>query len=678
MRAAIVLCALVVLGADYPRHRRFRQPNLPSGGGAFTLAATFEYGQYNQVPACTGDSTCVAVCKVSSTPNWQCYDNTGAALTGMTQGTGAVYADSFAMSASGTWVRAYLGMNDSASADAIPRIDNSVFRSLVAGDHTVVYAGYPTTTVNVNGGWYGMITDATDIVQHRRDGSNLECLYAPTGLVAEATLALNGQQVWSCRRSGNTITARAKGVEGSSITATTAAVAAGNSWYFGGTGGCCTPGGSMHGQLFWVAFFNVAKTVGELQEIERQWWGVPQVAGATGSIGNVSGIIGEDDVPDSGRVNVFEVGAYVADPTTGILTRTAMQNFMHATDPLAVGGWVDVGTPTIANNVHAGPFYQWKVTNECDRITDNDGAAFEGKRSATAGSTDSWYNGSFYLLAGDAGATNTKARVSFTTNGTLDAGSLTCDISGLDWIPRRYPADTGCPIYASGDTGGVKVDILVGNAAADQGDIVVCQGQLTKSLYMLPPTVDGTSKGAAYVESDGGAVPYGAASKGKVEAVFQVPYSTTQMAPNYDTSKSVGSYVYDGLNEAATTHSVLTWFANQAGVSSAQSLMYGPSGDPGDGDNRFGLSPTLPYTLSRDTFYVVSYEWRPVSGGCRGKYRLDSCADPATCQATTIVAENVSGAVGECASQTNLLQWGTRINGSNPSDIKVRRASVYR
>lgn len=671
---ALIATAAVAQSRVYDRacdlsSRRSTRGGVSCGPSAFALTNEFNFQQTPALPTCSSAESCVFTWRAKTDGSaGHVLDSSGAELSGYTEGVGAVLTPSYIPG-----VYSWLGIDDSSSSSHIPSIASATVRGAFSGDWTVVVTGYSTVQVNANGGWYFMLNDGTNGVQLRHASGNLECLDQKSGLKSSATLPLNGWSQFSCRRSGNTLTARAVGVDGSGITATSTAITSGTATFWGGTGGCCTPGGSGAGQAMAVTVYSVAKSTAWLDAADKAVFGAPQMqSGPSGAIGTVGTTpIGRDDVPDSGVVQIFVQGAYITDPLMGVRSQRASTN-SWAADPLAAATWTDVATPTVTSNASAGPLFRWKNTNECDLIVDDNAAAFEGKRSGSAGSTNGFYRADCYLKAGTSGTTTTKARIHWTTDGAIDAGLADCDFTGLSSTAARY----GCSLFTAGDTGGVKADLLVGNAAAETGSVTVCQCQLTKSMFPESPTVDGTAKSDNWIELAANTVPYGVGSKGKIEEVFAVGYSTSMFGAD-TTGKSTGSYLFDAYNTGGGSHDILVWLSTSPTQSDVEGLMYGPNGDIGDGDNRFLIAPVQ---VAAWQFYVVSYEWRPSGSGCRGLMRFDSCADPSTCHASTMIASNASGAVGECADQPNVVVMGTRgaPAGSDVSSVWFQRLRVYR
>lgn len=704
MKMLPLLGALLIGGLALAQHDNRIRGRIRQNPKAYELVVDMPLRSGSSLPACSGDTHCVALCKVSSTPDWQCYSNDGGVMSGMTQGNNSTYIDSFAHTADGGWFRALNYVDDTVSAAAIPRIDNAAIRAVFGGPHTIALAGYSGTVVNSNGGWWAMITDGTNFMQIRNGGSQFE--FVETGLAVDATSGTckDGWCVVGLRRSGATLTGRTMGVNGAGTGGdTVAAITGSNAFYMGGgTGGCCTPSGAMGGPLAWVAIYDESKSDAWFVQTEKNWYGAPALqSGGNGTAGTApASLIGRDDLAwAGGGVPLFRSGAYITDPSLGVHSQLGFTN-VWAADPLAAATWTDVGTPTVTTNASAGPFFRWKNTNECDLIVDDDGAAFEGKRSlaslASLGvGTATWANASCYLKAGTSGTTTTKARLRFTTDGTLDAGNTSCDFTTLSSTTQRAQ----CWAWIDNATS-IKADVLVGNATSDTGSITACQCQLTASQYPESPTVDNTTKGSNWPELDGGAVPFGL-TKGKLEAVFQVPTTSSDTAPYYLT-RAVGGYVFDAYN-AGASHTVLlsvsafdTLDGGTRGEPGIQALMYGASASF---ENRFDI---IPVPFDAGTFYVWSYEWHTEYGtlpdaglgvGCRGLSRIDRCADPATCHASSIIAMNDggrdvrfplltfgqnSGALGTCPLRTDIIDIGTRTAGSSPTSMWVNGLRIYR
>lgn len=673
---------LAIALSQTPQPRRFIQPNMSRVGGASSTAwvqsEQLLFAVAPQMPVCTGDAHCVFQCRIKADlSSGACYDNAGAEMTGYTEGVSAQFAPSY-IAGVGAWT----GINDTANANRVPRINNAAMRALYAGDHTIVLQGYPTTVVGADQWMFMIPTDGTNSIQIRRSSGNLQCVEIGSGgsAISSTPLSVDGFSVMSCRRSAGDLIARAMEAEGSAVVSSMAAPASGSTFLVGGSGACCTPQGSAAGQ--WLSFtgYDEAKSETWLIATNKAAFGASAVqSGPGGSAGTVATTPIGNEPTDAGYVFMFVASSYIGSPTIGIHSQLGFTNFVNA-NPLNVCGGTDVGAPACEANLYSGPFSLWKNTPECDLIIDDDGAAFEGKRSAGITGLDGgfgqWVNASAYLMPGDGGTTINKARILITTDGTVDAGSVTCDVT-IGAGRRRYPEGVGCWAWVDNATS-ITMDVLVGNTAATTGSISACQWQLTSSLFPEAPTINGTARGSTWPELDGGMVPSGG-NRGKLEAVFSLRWSTSQFGAF--ASRSPGAYLYDSYT-SGSTHDVLQWLSSVSNEPSADGLIYGPSGTgyPDVANNRFDIHPV---PMDAGTFYVASYEWVPsgvlVDGGvgCRGTMRLDACADPSTCHATTILGQNTSAAA-ECPSQSNIIDIGTRQEGSSPTTFDLYSLAVSR
>lgn len=608
------------------------------------------------IPTCTGDPDCVMQCRVSTGPAWACFDNAGAAVSGVTQGTSTTYVDTFA--------RGTLALNDVSDTTA-PFIVSSALRSLITGNYTVIGAGYGTTA---NGSgfeeWWAQY-DGSHEMQGYSSGGAWVCSDGNGSQAATTanSAARDGWSVVACMRSGTTITAIMQGDlanQGTKTQAASSAVTSGN-FYFGRF---TSTGTAMRGPLGWVNFYSVAKGGTWIQQKSWDWYGAKNIVT---NQSNVPQLLGREG--DGGFVDMFAPKAIITDATLGQKSQKTFKNYWAA-DPLAAATWTDVGTPTVTSNASSGPFSRWKNAAECDLIVDDDGSNFEGKRSASAAAAgNGWYNATCYLKAGTSGTTTTAARIRINTDGTVDAGSVTCDVTGLSSSAARYPTGNGCFAWIDAATT-VTADVLVGNGTSTTGSITTCQCQLTPTLYPESPTVDNGVKGNGWVQLDAGSWPSGPGLKGKVEVVFQHPWDSTPLV--HLAGHGITSFVLDAFS-TVPQHVVTMEATGLSNLPDLIGLMYGPLTNQ---ENKFDVTGAGSTVLSF-TWYVMSMEWRPSGTGCVAKFRFDRCADPATCHATTIIAQN-TGAAGECPDVMVAANLGQRYDGTDPSSIWVPAVRVYR
>jgi hypothetical protein len=698
----------------------------------FVASEDFNFGgagAVSSLPPCVGDAHCTMLCYVDETPQWLCIDNTGATLSGVTQGVGMSYAGTFAFAPDGGFWNAMHFIDDTSNNNRLANINNAAVRTALSGSTWfLMTAAYSSTLVTTGPQWWFGIKDSdTDFIQIRAESGNFLFIDS-IGSVGAAGMAIDGWATPSFRRDDAThMTARMYGVSGQTAQAKQGALGSGSLFFGGAYTPCCSPGGSLGGDMAWVYLRDDAPSDDTIHQWEKNWYGVPRLqSGGNGTVGTVAGSgTGLTCRPpqDGGYyVDCFNNGAYLVDRKLGVYASRGWQNAWSST-PLDVNTWTDVATPTIGASAIVSPFSRMKSTNVCKLMTDNDGAAFEGKRSgelgtklisaqipALDGGFGVWANASCTLAAGTAGTTTDKARIRFITDGTFDAGSSTCDITGLTSTPSSYPGadgiSTGC--YAWIDLAStIKADVLVGTAAAETGSVTVCECRITNTAFKDLPTTHSVQAGANWPELDGGSgrgapsagFPFGP-RKGAVDVVFALPFSTSLYGTgSVNLNKVIGPYLVDAYH-AGDTHDLL--MALSAFVSNpsttvkpgVQALLYG---DSGTYENRFDIpsfDTQARIDFTQGQFYVMRYEWRtdPAPGptgespSCRGKLYIDTCSDPDTCVGgTTLIASNAAGddliqstAPGTCPQDTDVVDIGTRQQGTSPSTMNLRRITYYR
>jgi len=656
----LALLLTLALGAPkvdtgMPPPLRIRAPATAtaSSGPTFTLAQSYAWPSSitsaGRLPVCVGDSTCVRLCRVNSGGTaWECIDNTGAAAGTITQGTGTTYFDSPI-----TGVKA---INDVTDATA-PRTTDTGINAMWAGDFTVVVGGYSTTqTASTQALVYADSGGGSGCLLLRQESNVLVATFCESGSFptsVAATSAADGYMVGSVRRSGNNRITRVNGTDGATVSTSTtkAAANAGAVTYFGRGP---TGGQPQRGPLGFVAFFNVSKTAAELRAIELAFWG------ATGLVaGGTNALIGVDHTAISGQVDLFHSGAYMVS-TAGLRTITTNTNYWAA-DPLAAATWTDVGTPTVTSNAASGPFSRWKNAAEVDELVDDDGAAFEGKMGATAGTTLGMYTASCFLAAGTTGTITDKARLVISTDGTLANGS--CDFSGISagWATRADMRKT-CTGTVTGSPTFIRGQVLVGNAASDTGSIRTSQCQLNRYGFAGAPAVTNTiiSQVGHYADASGWPSP---SSKGKYEFVFTPKWSP--VSGWYATGQEGSTvYVFDTVDSTPNHTVAQIWGYTVAG------RFYGVVQN--------GASTHSVYVDSQDLTpgqqYVASTEWSPSGSNWLVTWRRDTCADATTCHASTVIGSTTLTYAPGIPAKAYL---GTRFDGSFTTATYFAALRVY-
>ena len=310
----------------------------------------------------------------------------------------------------------------------------------------------------------------------------------------------------------------------------------------------------------------------------------------------------------------------------------------------------------------------------CALVVDSNAAAFSGSESATAGAANGLYTMSAYLASGTTGVTTTKARLSVVTTG--GTGGTDCDIT-LTSTPTRYR----CTASVAGATA-VKGRVLVGNAAADTGSIQVCHSQFELSGFPTEPTLNGTavSESTAYLPAaELSTWPYGSSSRGAVEVVFTPGYNFGAQNSGWPTTTSIfasGSEVFDNNDtfylldavDSAPNHEVIMWWPGN------QTKAFARLQASDGGINEVSTSGTT--TLSKTTQYVERISWTASGGLCTLSLFLDTCADHATCRATTLIAG--PGAAGTCPDVAyNQAHFMRRYSSSFPTNAFLKAVRVY-
>lgn len=655
---AIAVAAIVVTWAgealgDSRCRDRGNERNRVCGVRPFQLSTAYTITPPGALPSSSLPSGLVALCSPNAGGTaWQCLQADGSSFGTVTEGTGADYQL--------TPFAGRYAASDITTAKA-SHVVSTTLDALFKTDHTVVMAWYATTAANASYQHVFGVTDASSSFYVRNDSGNFKCSYFGTGGLQEpvvgSTQPLNGWTVSACKRSGNNHYARVNGTTGSVASGATIAsnFTASTSYYFGDR----WPGSGLplRGALAWVAFYSSALSDANLKTIEDAYWGVP-----TGVSGSLAGKTYCSDY-DGGAVDCFWSGASIV-TANGLRTlRGNVADNKFDTDNLAATAGTDVGTPTIVSAAAPGPFYNLRRANECARVLDDDAAAFEGKQGADGYVSNGFYTASFYLQAGDAGTTVSKARikVDVTGGGWIDAGtSQICDVTGLTYASTRATCTTP-KFYADAGSPTVKASILVGNAASDTGSIMVCERQLNATSFATVPVIDNSARGNTNYSIDPSAWP-DVTQGGKYEVVFVPNTNTNTDWANGGQTDTI--YLFDA-HDSTPNHSVVLAFGyNTAGRALARTQ--------NGADYTEFLNDGV--TLVPGSPYAVSVEWRPAGSGCNVKYRFNSCSSLSTCAATTLVSSQ-SG--GFCPSQPTSVKLGNRYDASVPTDVNIYSVKVY-
>ena len=156
---------------------------------------------------------------------------------------------------------------------------------------------------------------------------------------------------------------------------------------------------------------------------------------------------------------------YDAQGFIGALVEQAGTNIAVRSAEICNAAWVDVGTPACATDQGPGPF----GTTTMDSVTDNDGAAFEGRSQVIVSTSATQFTVACYVKWSSGAATS----ASITLTGTGSAtGDCTGTKSSLSTTTSSIVECTSPAAYA-GTLTAVTVAIRVGTVASDQGTLLI-------------------------------------------------------------------------------------------------------------------------------------------------------------------------------------------------------------
>lgn len=422
-------------------------------------------------------------------------------------------------------------------------------------------------------------------------------------------------------------------------------------------------------------YYNAQLTAAETREVQDTIWGVFNDAGTlTPKVDFTAAPRGEaiDHSGDGGNVDLMWSLLPLTDGTGALRSHRAYQNFW-ADDPLQVSGWTGVNSPAVSTDTLAGPFDYYRGTVSGDEIID-DSSSFEGYRSPL-GTTDDgglhWWSASCIMRAGtnDGGTpTISKARLAFTsTSGTIDGGNATCDFTGLttNWTRNECRAS-----YYGGTN--MKADVLVGNAATDQGSIGVAQCQLAQTNALNPPVPWSTPRPQYWHELSTANWP-SAADGGSFEFVHRALFDPVEQGlPDGGASadpKDTYDYIIDNFLQSTSDHCLAFIFGE---LSTADLFVAIRDGHGVNSD----LTPAVG-RLVVGQMYATKAEWYPVGGGkCNLYVYHNTCSGSSTsCFATVPVASDVTGtATCPCTPEKSYI--GNRLSGDFGTETEVLAVRV--
>ena len=610
----------------------------------------------SRLPTCTTGNNCAIQCYPVGT-TWTCVNGAGAAVA-VTQGTGATGADS-------PWGRVLTDITDAQAPRLTTPGDAS---SLWAAPHTVVVVGHSSGRTTSAAQWAFTQNDGSNGIGMRGEGAGtFRCQWRNSGATPDSVSVLGtlgtmnaGITVSSCIKEGtgaaSVYRARVGGAEvsDSSWDWNPGAPTGINAWFGRDVGG----GAPWRGPLVSVTIYSAAKSVSEMQAIERE------VAGGT---------VLTDGMPNASVKRWVMDANGVAWPTR--LSRVVQDAGLYveehdlnggnggnwATDALDANSWTSVGTPIITQNTQSGPFSTYMGGAEADLIEDDAAGAFEGKTGTRncGGTAVGKFTVSCYVRTGTTGTVTTQATLRITTNGT---GSVDCAFTDLTSSFVRKE----CVTTVGGSPTSTVGTVLVGDAAADTGSIVVSQCQCDRHGWATSPKADDNSGGldtpeipattTALWPSDG--------DSGEIETVFTVDHDVP--GDDYDNGDSF--FLHDVDNAAETEHVAFDLYQQSGG--GYHTMFTGTTGSSSTPDSS-------QWTLVAGTTYVSKIRWVAHGAGRVDHYLyFDSCAAPASCAATTLTASSTDGSRIDPVQPFGPMILGRRYTDTFPLDGKLLRITV--
>lgn len=642
---------------------------------ALELVLRFVYGAvgaatYNRVPACTDDPDCLAVCRVGavtgSTTTAECVGHDGTAFGTMANNTGLTTIPSFIP---GVWAWE-VGHVETPVTVTSTELDALTARA----DGYTILIGSLVRQQGDNYYWGLHAEGGGGYVDMYAVGGAFRCSYGADEVVG--SLAFGGYQMVGCRNNGSTehsVMYQTDLTSGSFAKPT--AVSGGNPWRLGNR-----VDGALgwNGPVVFYAFFKGRKTDAWMRDTLDKFQGVYN-AGIASWEYRTSQRLGIDHTSTTGNIDLMN-DATALSTDVGLQSVSGFTNFWAA-DPLDATSWTAVGSPVVTANVRYGPFGAAKKANTADRIYDDDGAAFEGAKSLTAGTTADWYSASCYVEPGtsDAGTVINKGNIFWETTGvsgttnvaTLSDGGL-MDYFELDGglLPdggfRAYRVFSKASFNATNDGGttGLYASVRIGHTAAETGNLVVGQCQLTKRSDLRPPNDNGSVVSDAHYVGD-------PPNSGWPDISLGGKYEVIHM-PAYDANETwwTGAfggpafpyYFFDPTQSGGAHAGTFIWGYQLPGRSYAQ-----------------GIVTTGPISLIPGRLHADSIEWtKQANGKCNFVVKHDVCAvgvAAADCEATTIINSDSTGTL-DCILQPDDLMLGDRYSTGYPTNAEYAEIRI--
>jgi hypothetical protein len=636
------------------------------------------------LPDCNPDNDCELQCVAAASGVLSCTDENGAAIT-VTAGTGPT-------SVVDPYGRYALNNITAAKAPRITSANGASLEGFFANNQpwTIVMTGAGNAVSNAaTSPIVNMFPSAGSDVNIRSQsggsptGGDFECLINTYDATASNGLGV-GWAMQSCRYDGSSaMRSRSNANTTISDTSGTYTNPTGITWWFGRNNA-----GTVDNEGYIESFtvFSTEKSDADLQALFEDWAGLNDSADSPLDF-TCAGTCGESWILVGSQYQRFGVGTPPLDGDGLILTSAAQDNNPvasgWATDPLDASSWTDVGTPTVTVNQAAGPFGDWRAGiggSEADLIVDNDGAVGEGK-TGTLGCGDvqtatGSYTASCWIRSGTSGTTTTEARIGVVTDAT---GTTMCPITGLTSSFQRYD----CTAAITGSPTSIKGRVLVGDADADTGSIIVSQCQCENREYATMPRASSSA-----IVSTGWQIPAaetatwndGTTGGLDQEVVFKFDFVWPDESPYiqmiFDVSQAADHNNHSTVMFLSSTLVDSNWHMSVATYPNTHPVDCPVEADT-DTDSANQASP-----LAANTWYVMRFKYLPAgeSGGIpRVNHYLyfDTCADPATCHATTLIGSDTTGT--KCAPEDALgYAWlGRRTPGSiRPMDGRIARITV--